>query len=76
MQQFRSLAAEKFEGLDSLLASYNEIVRALRLRGHDLLDFHNNHFDRDFVIFTSQMNELEGSLQIFIDRSFEHGTAT
>jgi dynein heavy chain len=72
MQQFRALAAEKFEGLDTLLASYNEVVRALRLRGHDLLDFHNNHFDRDFVIFSAQLNELEGSLQIYIDRSFEH----
>lgn len=72
IKQFRALAAEKFEGLDPLLASYNEVVRALRLRGHDLLDFHNNHFDRDFVVFTAQMTELEGSLQVFIDKSFEH----
>ena len=72
MQQFKALAAEKFDGLDPLLAAYNAIVRAFRLRGHDLLDFHSNFFDRDFVVFTAQMNELEVSLQMLIDRTFEH----
>jgi dynein heavy chain len=72
MQQFRSLAQQKFEGLDPLLTSFNEIVKSFRSKGHDLLDYHNNRFDRDYVDFNVKMNELENSLQHFINRSFEN----
>lgn len=72
MQQFRSLAEQKFEGLEPLLMSFNDVVRGFRSKGHDLLDFHNNRFDRDYVDFNVKMNELETSLQHFINRSFEN----
>lgn len=72
MQQFKSLALQKFEGLDPLLTAFNEIVRNFRSKGHDLLDFHNNRFDRDYVDFNVKMQELETSLQHFINRSFEN----
>ena len=72
MQQFRSLAQHKFEGLEPLITAFTEIVRQFRSKGHDLLDFHSNRFDRDYVDFNVKMNELESSLQHFINRSFEN----
>jgi len=72
MQQFNSLAEQKFEGLDPLLRTFKEIVRVFRSKGYDLLDFHSNRFDRDYVDFNVKMNELESSLQHFINRSFEN----
>jgi dynein heavy chain len=72
MQQFRSLEQQKFEGLDPLIQVFKEVVYAFRLKGHDLLDFQLNKFDRDYVDFNVKMNELELSLQQFINRSFEN----
>jgi dynein heavy chain len=72
MQQFKSLSLHKFEGLDPLLVAFNEIVKQFRSKGHDLLDYHSNRFDRDYVEFNSKMSELETSLQHFINRSFEN----
>ena len=72
MQQFRSLEEHKFEGLEPLISQSVDIVRSFRSKGHDLLDFHNNRFDRDFVEFNQKMVELEESLQHFINRSFEN----
>ena len=72
MQQFNSLAEQKFEGLGPLLRTFNEIVKSFRSKGYDLLDFHSNRFDRDYVDFNVKMNELESSLQQFINRSFEN----
>merc|ERR1711991_446954 len=72
MQQFKALAAQKFDGLDPLLNAFNDIVKQFRSKGHDLLDFHSNRFDRDYVDFNVKMQELENSLQQFINRSFEN----
>eukprot|EP01042_Synura_sphagnicola_P000006 gene6-7_t len=72
VQQFRSLGQQRFEGLEPLLNTFNDFVRSFRLKGHDLLDFHNNRFDRDFVDFNLRMGELEASLQSFINKSFEN----
>ena len=58
MQQFRSLAQQRFEGLEPLLQAFDEVVGQFRSKGHDLLDFHNNRFDRDYVDFNVKMNEL------------------
>lgn len=72
MQQFKSLELQRFEGLEPLIAAFKEIVKTFRTKGHDLLDFHLNKFDRDYVDFNVKMNELESSLQQFINRSFEN----
>ena len=39
------------------------------------LDFHSNKLDRDYVEFNVRIGELEQSLQIFINRSFESITS-
>ena len=72
MQQFRNLAQQKFDGLDPLITAFNDVVKMFRSKGHDLLDFHSNRFDRDYVDFNVKMHELESSLQHFINRSFQN----
>ena len=72
MQQFRTLQTHKLEGLDPLIVLFNDVVKNFRSKGHDLLDYHSNRFDRDFVDFNVKMTELEHSLQLFINRSFEN----
>lgn len=55
-QQFKSLEQHRFEGLDPLIAAFNEVVRGFRAKGHDLLDFHINKFDRDYVDFNVKVS--------------------
>ncbi|GLE09149.1 hypothetical protein PINS_up020740 [Pythium insidiosum] len=42
---------------------------------HDLLDYKNNRFDRDYVEFNVRISDLEGLLQKFINDSFENITS-
>ncbi len=72
MQQFRSLEQQRYEGLDPLIDAFKEVVKNFRAKGHDLLDFQMNKFDRDYVDFNTKMTELELSLQQYINRSFEN----
>ncbi|KAI9980320.1 hypothetical protein PInf_026449 [Phytophthora infestans] len=46
-----------------------------RAHKHNLLDFHNNKFDRDYVEFNIQIADLEASLQQFINVSFDSITS-
>ncbi|CAM9398292.1 unnamed protein product, partial [Ectocarpus sp. 12 AP-2014] len=41
----------------------------------DLLAYHNNKFDRDYVEFNVKISDLECSLQAFINQSFENITS-
>ncbi|TYZ58790.1 hypothetical protein PybrP1_001566 [[Pythium] brassicae (nom. inval.)] len=75
IHQFRSLALHALEGMDTLLASFNAIIRDFQGNKHDLLDFHNNKFDRDYVEFNIQIADLEASLQQFINVSFDSITS-
>lgn len=38
-------------GLLPLLKSFEDMVKAIRTKPYDLLDFERNHFDRDFLEF-------------------------
>ena len=69
--QFRSLSffVHKLEGLGPVLLSFMEYLDAFREEGHDLLEFRDDSFDRDFALFNTRVSELERSLQIYIDRS-------
>ena len=75
IQQFRSLAQHKMEGMEKLLDVFFKITAEFKAKGHDLLDYHNNTFDRDFVEFNVHISELESSLQHFINESFESITS-
>jgi hypothetical protein len=37
--------------MERLIDQFHAIVREFRLKRHDLLDYHNNKFDRDYVEF-------------------------
>lgn len=63
------------EGMDRLIEQFHQIVRDFRLKRHDLLDYHNNKFDRDYVEFNVKITDLEAALQQFINQSFENITS-
>ena len=75
IHQFRALASHNLEGMEELIQQFQSIITAFRAKKHDLLDFHNNKFDRDYVEFNVAISELEGSLQQFINESFESITS-
>mgnify|MGYP002834821241 CR=1 FL=1 len=64
-----------FEGMEDLIEQFHAIVKDFRQKKHDLLDYHNNKFDRDYVEFNVKISDLEGSLQHFINQSFENITS-
>ena len=71
IQHFNTLAERRLEGMEPLIDQFHQIQQEFREREHDLLDYHNNRFDRDYVEFNVRIDELEKSLQRFIDQSFE-----
>ncbi|KAH9103464.1 hypothetical protein AeMF1_002875 [Aphanomyces euteiches] len=75
IHQFSSLGHHKLEGMEELISKFNSVIREFRLRNHDLLDYRNNRFDRDYVEFNVRISDLEGLLQKFINDSFENITS-
>ena len=75
IDQFTSLSRNKLEGMEDLIEQFHSIVKDFRQKRHDLLDYHNNKFDRDYVEFNVKISDLEGSLQHFINKSFENITS-
>ena len=58
IDQFNSLSKNKLEGMERLIEQFHAIVREFRLKRHDLLDYHNNKFDRDYVEFNVKVRVL------------------
>lgn len=75
IHQFSSLGQHRLEGMEDLIAKFNSIIREFQYRNHDLLDYKNNRFDRDYVEFNVRISDLEGLLQKFINDSFENITS-
>eukprot|EP01040_Poterioochromonas_malhamensis_P004773 gene4773-5123_t len=75
IDQFNSLSKNKLEGMEKLIEQFHQIVKEFRLKRHDLLDYHNNKFDRDYVEFNVKITDLEAALQQFINQSFENITS-
>lgn len=71
IHQFTSLAEHKLEGMEKLIESFWGIIKDFQNKRHDLLDYYNNTFDRDYVEFNVKISELESALQQFINNSFE-----
>jgi dynein heavy chain len=72
IDQFTSLSENKLEGMEHLIDQFHQIVKEFKLKRHDLLDYHNNKFDRDYVEFNVKISDLEGALQQYINQSFEN----
>lgn len=47
--------------MEPLLDEFKTVVMGFRVKGHDLLDYHSNRFDRDFVDFSVRQVEKTGS---------------
>lgn len=63
-RRFRYLFIFKqLEGMEGLIDQFHSIVKDFRLKRHDLLAYHNNKFDRDYVEFNVKISDLECSLQ-------------
>ena len=71
IEQFHALVEHKLEGMEPLLVVFDQILAQFKDKRHDLLEYHSNKFDRDYVEFNVRIGELETSLQHFINRSFE-----
>lgn len=50
--------------MEDLIDQFHSIVKDFRLKRHDLLAYHNNKFDRDYVEFNVKISDLECSLQV------------
>jgi dynein heavy chain, axonemal len=73
--QYTCLAQHKLEGMDDLIDFFFSLIDGFKRKRHDLLDYQRNEFDRDYVEFNAKIQELEGRLQLFINRSFESITS-
>ena len=57
-------------GMERLIDQFHAIVREFRLKRHDLLDYHNNKFDRDYVEFNVKVKNTDCILKLNIIRYF------
>ncbi|CDJ70103.1 hypothetical protein, conserved [Eimeria necatrix] len=71
IQQFSNIADQKFEGMDIYVDRFKAIFNDFKVKRHDLLDFYNNRFDRDFVEFSVRVSNLESSMIPQINEIFE-----
>lgn len=65
IHQFSGLAQHThIDGLSGMIKRVEEIVDDVKRRPYDLLDFTNNAFDRDFLEFNVNVNDLEVTMQV------------
>ena len=76
INQFTLLSKNKLEGMEVLIENFQKIKSDFRSKNHDLLDYHNNKFDRDYVEFNVHISNLEAEVQQFVNHSFEHVFST
>ena len=74
--QFKSLASHNIEGMEFLVKTFFDIMSEFKRKPYDLLDYSKTAFDRDYLEYTSQINELEEQVQTFINASFENINST
>lgn len=71
IEQFRTLGNHNLEGINPIIDSFTSIVGAFKRKGHQLLEYTANTFDRDFVEFNVGVSTVETDLQRYIDKNFE-----
>jgi dynein heavy chain len=69
IEQFKLLEKKRIDGMEELIQSFDNLVNEFKLKGHDLLDFYNTTFERDFVEFTMHNSGLENAIQDFMEKS-------
>eukprot|EP01064_Diplonema_japonicum_P034643 TRINITY_DN7253_c0_g4_i1.p1 TRINITY_DN7253_c0_g4~~TRINITY_DN7253_c0_g4_i1.p1 ORF type:complete len:4646 (+),score=1368.52 TRINITY_DN7253_c0_g4_i1:87-14024(+) len=77
IEQFQSLSEYNIDGMKSLIDRFFDHVEELKKKAsHDPLDQSTPTFDKAFIEFNKNIAELECSLQVFINSSFENITST
>eukprot|EP00754_Rhynchopus_humris_P030089 Rhum_TRINITY_DN15257_c1_g1::Rhum_TRINITY_DN15257_c1_g1_i3::g.146501::m.146501/K10408/DNAH; dynein heavy chain, axonemal len=77
IEQFQSLSEYNIDGMKSLIDRFFDHVEELKKKAsHDPLDQSTPTFDKAFIDFNKNIAELESSLQVFINSSFENITST
>jgi dynein heavy chain len=69
IEQFKALREKRIDSMEPLLDSFDELVNEFKVKGHDLLDFYNTVFERDYVEFAMRNSLLENAIQNFMERS-------
>jgi len=62
IEQFRTLGNHNLEGIAPIIQSFTAIVGAFQKKGHQLLEYTANTFDRDFVEFNVEVSPVETEL--------------
>lgn len=77
VHQFTELSKHThIDGLEDMVKTFFEIVDEFKRKPYDMLDYMKSQFDRDYLEFNVQINDLETALQGFINSSFENITST
>jgi dynein heavy chain len=71
IKQFKTLSQHNLENINPILKSFDVVQQNLKNKFHDLLNFQDNTFDRDFVEFNVGVANVETQLQSYIDKNFE-----
>jgi dynein heavy chain len=62
IQQFKILSRHNLEGIKPILDNFDKCEKFFRQKNHKLLDYSNNMFDRDFVMFNVSVSSVETEL--------------
>lgn len=77
VEQFSMLRDYNIDPMEGLIPRFEEYLGQLRGKTTDILDIHdNNKFDVEFKNFETRLSELETSMQVAINSSFENITST
>jgi len=62
IKQFKTLSKHNLENIDPILRSFDAVQEKLKKQFHDLLNYTENTFDRDFVEFNVGVANVETKL--------------
>ncbi|XP_019624088.1 PREDICTED: dynein heavy chain 8, axonemal-like [Branchiostoma belcheri] len=71
IEVFSVLSTSKIEGIENCAAKFQHIYSGIRKKPYDILDHRKTDFDHDFEDFKRSVEDLEGSLQVFMDSCFQ-----
>lgn len=60
------------DGLDEISTGLNDLYNSILKNEYDPLEFREDDFDNDFVIIRNSIDEIQKSLEIFMDKSIEN----
>jgi dynein heavy chain len=77
VEQFMLLKTYNIDQMEGLIVRFEEHLGAMKSKTSDVLDIHdNNKFDTEYKSFDIHITELETSLQVTINSSFENIPST